>query len=57
MTYVELLDGFNRSIIQPAADMKVAQVLENASAQQDLNRSLLRLTYVLQQRMYYPITS
>lgn len=34
----------------PKADIKLAQALENASAQQDLNKSLLRLTYVLQQR-------
>jgi len=32
------------------ADIKLAQALENASAQQDLNKSLLRLTFVLQQR-------
>ncbi|KAG8213255.1 inositol hexakisphosphate-domain-containing protein [Butyriboletus roseoflavus] len=36
---------------QPAADMKLAQALENATAQQDSNRSLLRLTYVLQQHL------
>ena len=35
-----------------ATDIKLAQALENASAQQDLNKSLLRLTYVLQQRTY-----
>lgn len=57
MIYVELLDGFNRSLIQPATDMKVAQALENASAQQDLNRSLLRLTYVLQQCVCYSFAS
>ncbi|KAF8556228.1 hypothetical protein OG21DRAFT_1409537 [Imleria badia] len=39
-------------ISTPATDMKLAQVLENASAQQDLNRSLLRLTYVLQQHLH-----
>lgn len=37
--------------------MKLAQALENASAQQDSNRSLLRLTYVLQQRACYLVTS
>ncbi|KAG2141169.1 inositol hexakisphosphate-domain-containing protein [Suillus bovinus] len=33
-------------------DMKLAQALENASAQQDQNKSLLRLTYVLQQHLH-----
>lgn len=37
--------------------MKLAQALENVSVQQDLNRSLLRLTYVLQQRVYHSVTS
>lgn len=37
--------------------MKLAQALENASALQDSNRSLLRLTYVLQQRVCYLATS
>lgn len=35
--------------------MKLAQALENASAQQDSNKSLLRLTYVLQQRVWYSV--
>ncbi|KIJ13397.1 hypothetical protein PAXINDRAFT_170473 [Paxillus involutus ATCC 200175] len=38
--------------IQPATDKKLAQALESASAQQDLNRTLLRLTYVLQQHLH-----
>lgn len=42
--------GLSRS----KADIKLAQALENASAQQDLNKSLLRLTYVLQQRKDTP---
>lgn len=37
---------------QAATDIKLAQALENASAQQDQNKSLLRLTYVLQRRTY-----
>ncbi|EPQ54220.1 hypothetical protein GLOTRDRAFT_116807 [Gloeophyllum trabeum ATCC 11539] len=35
----------------PAPDSKIAQALEQANAQQDLNRSLLRLTYILQRSM------
>ncbi|KAH0833089.1 inositol hexakisphosphate-domain-containing protein [Lanmaoa asiatica] len=35
-----------------ATDMKLALALENASAQQDSNKSLLRLTYVLQQHLH-----
>jgi len=34
---------------RPKADMKLAQALEHANAQQELNKSLLRLTFVLQQ--------
>ncbi|KAG1795306.1 inositol hexakisphosphate-domain-containing protein [Suillus plorans] len=33
-------------------DIKLAQALENASAQQDQNKSLLRLTYVLQRHLH-----
>ena len=29
---------------------KIMQALEQANAQQDMNRSLLRITYILQQR-------
>ncbi|KAI9567360.1 inositol hexakisphosphate-domain-containing protein [Boletus coccyginus] len=47
-----LFDGPDRSSIQLATDMKLAQALENASAQQNLNRSLLRLTYVLQKHLH-----
>ncbi|KAG6374346.1 inositol hexakisphosphate-domain-containing protein [Boletus reticuloceps] len=43
---------FTPVISTPGTDMKLAQALENASAQQDLNRSLLRLTYVLQQHLH-----
>ncbi|TFK46087.1 hypothetical protein OE88DRAFT_1668241 [Heliocybe sulcata] len=35
----------------PAPESRIAQALEQASAQQDLNRSLLRLTYILQRSM------
>ncbi|KAG1804399.1 inositol hexakisphosphate-domain-containing protein [Suillus subaureus] len=35
-----------------ATDIKLAQALENASAQQDQNKSLLRLTYVLQRHLH-----
>lgn len=37
---------------QAATDIKLAQALENASAQQDQNKSLLRLTYVLQRHLH-----
>lgn len=57
MIHVWIFDRFNPSLIQPATDMKLAQALENASAQQELNKSLLRLTYVLQQRVCYSIPS
>ncbi|KAG1720160.1 inositol hexakisphosphate-domain-containing protein [Suillus lakei] len=35
-----------------ATDIKLAQALDNASAQQDQNKSLLRLTYVLQRHLH-----
>ncbi|KAH7884393.1 inositol hexakisphosphate-domain-containing protein [Phlebopus sp. FC_14] len=44
--------GISTPTSQPATDMKLAQALENASVQQDSNRSLLRLTYVLQQHLH-----
>lgn len=43
----------NLVFLKAATDIKLAQALENASAQQDQNKSLLRLTYVLQQRTYH----
>jgi hypothetical protein len=43
----------NFVFLKAATDIKLAQALENASAQQDQNKSLLRLTYVLQQRTYH----
>ncbi|KZT29832.1 hypothetical protein NEOLEDRAFT_1174835 [Neolentinus lepideus HHB14362 ss-1] len=53
-----LVDGTNgintptkSSSGSPAPDSKIAQALEQANAQQDLNRSLLRLTYILQRNM------
>ncbi|KAG6332100.1 hypothetical protein ID866_6987 [Astraeus odoratus] len=44
--------GYNTPTNQPATDIKLAQALDLASAQQDSNRSLLRLTYVLQQYLH-----
>ncbi|OJA21653.1 hypothetical protein AZE42_09324 [Rhizopogon vesiculosus] len=41
---------YKSGIVQ--ADIKLAQALENASVQQDLNKSLLRLTYILQQHLH-----
>ncbi|KAL4066939.1 inositol hexakisphosphate-domain-containing protein [Scleroderma yunnanense] len=41
--------GYNTPTNQLSTDIKVAQALDLASAQQDSNKSLLRLTYVLQQ--------
>ncbi|KAG2359074.1 inositol hexakisphosphate-domain-containing protein [Suillus spraguei] len=40
--------GFSTPTNQATPDIKLAQALENASAQQDQNKSLLRLTYILQ---------
>ncbi|KAH9856633.1 inositol hexakisphosphate-domain-containing protein [Lenzites betulinus] len=36
---------------QPPTNAKIMQALEQASAQQDMNRSLLRITYILQQQL------
>ncbi|KAI0360175.1 hypothetical protein OH77DRAFT_1394828 [Trametes cingulata] len=36
---------------QPPTNAKILQALEQASAQQDMNRSLLRITYILQQQL------
>ncbi|KAF9223711.1 hypothetical protein BS17DRAFT_802243 [Gyrodon lividus] len=44
--------GVSTSACQPATDIKLAQALESANAQQDSNRTLLRLTYVLQQHLH-----
>lgn len=44
--------GISTPTNQVATDIKLAQALENASAQQDQNKSLLRLTYVLQQHLH-----
>lgn len=44
--------GYVTPTNQPATDIKLAQALDLASAQQDSNRSLLRLTYVLQQHLH-----
>lgn len=44
--------GFSTPTNQAAPDIKLAQALENASAQQDQNKSLLRLTYVLQRHLH-----
>ncbi|KIJ66912.1 hypothetical protein HYDPIDRAFT_180575 [Hydnomerulius pinastri MD-312] len=44
--------GISTPTSQPATDIKLAQALETASAQQDSNRTLLRLTYVLQQHLH-----
>ena len=35
--------------LQQPTNAKILQSLEQASAQQDMNRSLLRITYILQQ--------
>ncbi|KAH7913592.1 inositol hexakisphosphate-domain-containing protein [Hygrophoropsis aurantiaca] len=43
--------GFSTPTNQPATDFKLAQAIENASAQQDANKSLLRLTFILQQHL------
>ncbi|KAH7925850.1 hypothetical protein BV22DRAFT_1033556 [Leucogyrophana mollusca] len=43
--------GFSTPTNQPATDFKLAQALENASAQQDANKSLLKLTLILQQHI------
>ncbi|KAG1872156.1 inositol hexakisphosphate-domain-containing protein [Suillus subluteus] len=44
--------GISTPTNQAATDIKLAQALENASAQQDQNKSLLRLTYVLQRHLH-----
>ncbi|KAG2100890.1 inositol hexakisphosphate-domain-containing protein [Suillus cothurnatus] len=44
--------GISTPTNQAATDVKLAQALENASAQQDQNKSLLRLTYVLQRHLH-----
>ncbi|KAI6042555.1 inositol hexakisphosphate-domain-containing protein [Pisolithus marmoratus] len=44
--------GYATPTNQPATDIKLAQALDLASAQQDSNKSLLRLTYVLQQHLH-----
>ncbi|KAG2107438.1 inositol hexakisphosphate-domain-containing protein [Suillus discolor] len=44
--------GLSTPTNQAATDIKLAQALENASAQQDQNKSLLRLTYVLQRHLH-----
>jgi len=52
---VQVRQLITRDVNEPAmsqADIKLAQALENASAQQDLNKSLLRLTYILQQYLH-----
>ncbi|KAI0330242.1 hypothetical protein GY45DRAFT_1323965 [Cubamyces sp. BRFM 1775] len=36
---------------QPPTNAKILQALEQASAQQDMNRSLLRITYILQEEL------
>ena len=36
--------------------MKIMQAMEQASAQQDMNRSLLRITHILQQREHVSIS-
>ncbi|KAI6025906.1 inositol hexakisphosphate-domain-containing protein [Pisolithus orientalis] len=43
--------GYVTPTNQPATDLKLAQALDHASAQQDSNKSLLRLTYLLQQHL------
>ncbi|KAG1855369.1 hypothetical protein DFJ58DRAFT_786310 [Suillus subalutaceus] len=45
-------DNGSPGISTAATDIKLAQALENASAQQDQNKSLLRLTYVLQRHLH-----
>ncbi|KAG2049290.1 hypothetical protein BDR06DRAFT_961637 [Suillus hirtellus] len=44
--------GISTPTNQAATDIKLAQALENASVQQDQNKSLLRLTYVLQRHLH-----
>ncbi|KAG2117755.1 inositol hexakisphosphate-domain-containing protein [Suillus clintonianus] len=44
--------GISTPTNQASTDIKLAQALENASAQQDQNKSLLRLTYVLQRHLH-----
>ncbi|KAG1726694.1 inositol hexakisphosphate-domain-containing protein [Suillus paluster] len=44
--------GISTPTNQVATDIKLAQALENASVQQDQNKSLLRLTYVLQRHLH-----